>query len=342
MSTPFRSSTTPPFKRIFITGAGGYVGRNLSRHFQARGCKIVGLARSEKSESIIRELGGSPVVADICDPSIDSHMAGCDVLLHAAADLDHGIPTERQRRVNEDGTRNAFEKARAAGVSAAICISSDSVLADGNPLINVDETHPYPKKYAGCYSESKAASERIALGFQSDTFRVVSLRPRMVWGRDDTTAIPILSEMVRLGKFAWIGGGRYDVSTTHIANLCHAAELALLQGRGGEAYFVTDGAPVEFRSFVTQMLDTKDICAPDKTVPRSVVKAMARIGDFVGAISRGKIVPPVTMQIFASSALEITLNIDKARRELGYVPVMSRADGLAEMRSDTGSSRTFG
>lgn len=319
------------YRRIFITGASGYVGRNLIRHFTAKGCEVVGLARSQASASIVEDLGASPVIGDICAAGIGMQMAGCDALIHAAADLDHGVPTERQWRVNEEGTKNIFECARAAGVTSAINLGSDSVIADGRPLIDVDETKPYPRKYAGGYSASKAAAERIALGFQRDGFKVVSVRPRMVWGRDDTTAIPIMAEMVRLGKFAWIGGGHYDVSTTHIANLCHGIDLALHRGRGGEAYFVADEEPVAFRTFVTQMLETQGIAVPDNTVPRAIVKAMARIGDILATVSRGKILPPVTMQVFASSAIPITLNLDKARRELGYRSVISREAGLAEM-----------
>jgi nucleoside-diphosphate-sugar epimerase len=333
--SPLTPMSATPFKRIFITGAGGYVGRNLVRHFVANGGDVVGLVRSEASASIVRKLGASPVMADICDAGLATHMMGCDVLIHAAADLDHGLATERQRRVNEDGTKHAFESALTAGIRVAICIASDSVLADGNPLVQVDETHPYPRKFAGGYSASKAAAEQIALGFTRDGFKVVSIRPRMVWGRDDTTAMPMMSKMVELGKFAWIGGGDYQVSTTHIANLCHSVELALLRGRGGEAYFVTDDEPVEFRSFVTKMMATQGIAAPDKTVPRSIVKTMARLGDWVGTLSRGKIIPPVTLQVFASSAVEITLNTEKARRELGYRSVVSRESGLAEMRAGT-------
>ncbi|WIE41828.1 NAD-dependent epimerase/dehydratase family protein (plasmid) [Agrobacterium tumefaciens] len=104
--------------------------------------------------------------------------------------------------------------------AGSIHLSTESVLATGKPLVNVDETMLLPLKPAGGYSRTKAVAERIALAANADDFAVVVLRPRFVWGRDDTTALPALTEAVKSGKFAWISGGTYLTSTTHIGNLC--------------------------------------------------------------------------------------------------------------------------
>ncbi len=69
----------------------------------------------------------------------------------------------------------------------------------------------------------------------------MAVRPRFVWGRDDTTALPALVEAARSGQTAWIEGGDYLTSTTHIDNLCHGVDLALRLGQGGEVYFLADG-----------------------------------------------------------------------------------------------------
>ncbi|KRB83026.1 epimerase [Sphingomonas sp. Root710] len=319
-------------RRVFVTGASGYVGRNVVRHFVAKGVQVVGLVRRTDAEAVVRAANAEAVLGDILDPSIARVMAGCDALVHAAADTDHGLGGDVQRKVNEDGTRNVFAAARAAGISAAIHLSSDSVLADGNPIVKASEAQPYPKRPAGSYSRTKAAAERSALTFNSPQMRVIVLRPRMVWGRDDTTALPMLVHMARTGQLAWISGGQYQTSSTHIDNLCHGIDLAFQRGRGGEIYFITDGEPTAFRTIVTEMLETQGIVAPDKIVPRAVVKLVARVGQFAGKVSRGRIVPPLTMQAFATSAVEITLDIGKARRELGYEPIVDRASGMADLR----------
>ncbi|NWJ26144.1 NAD-dependent epimerase/dehydratase family protein [Rhizobium sp. RM] len=321
------------FQRIFVTGASGYVGRNLIRHFVARGVEISALVRSESAAELVRSLGAKPVIGELFDPALSAGMAGCDALIHAAADTDHGPASEKQRRVNEDGTRAVLDAARAAGVRKVIHLSTESVLATGKPLVNVDETMPLPQRPAGGYSRTKAAAERLALAADGPDFSVVVLRPRFVWGRDDTTALPALTQAVKSGKFAWISGGTYLTSTTHIANLCTAVELALGRGRGGQVYFISDGAPVPFRSIVSALVETQGLAVPEKVVPRAVVRTVATIGDILAGISGGRIVPPLTRQAYATSAVEVSFDIGKARRELGYEPVISREEGLAELRA---------
>ena len=139
---------------IFITGAGGYVGRNLIRHFTAAGMRVTGLARSETSAATIAQLGATPVRGDMLTTDLAPTMAGASVLIHAAADLDHG-PADRALHNNAEGTRRVFAAAAQAGIMTAVHISSDSVLQDGRPLRNVAETHPLPRRPAGAHSAGR-------------------------------------------------------------------------------------------------------------------------------------------------------------------------------------------
>jgi nucleoside-diphosphate-sugar epimerase len=159
------------------------------------------------------------------------------------------------------------------------------------------------------------------------------VRPRFIWGRDDTTALPQLLKAVDTGQFAWIDGGRYKTSTTHIANLAHGIERALVAGRPGQCYFIADPDVVEFRGFISAMLASQGRPLPVKEVPRWLVRTVAAVGERVAALSGGRWHPPVTRQALAPSAVEVTLNIGKAQRELGYAPPVGRAQGLAELES---------
>ena len=81
--------------------------------------------------------------------------------------------------------------------------------------------------------------------------RTVVVRPRLIWGNDDSSVLTQLEHAVNAGRFMWIGDGRYPTSSCHVDNLCEGLLLAAEKGRGGVVYFVTDGAPVELRGFVT-------------------------------------------------------------------------------------------
>lgn len=321
-----------PERDIFITGAAGYVGRNLLRHFIARGHRVIGLVRTAEAADRVRSWGGKPVLGDMLNANLVPLMAGADMLIHTAASVDHG-PGSTADFVNPEGTRRVLDAARQANVGKAIHISTDSVLQDGHPLCNIDETTPYPSRPAGAYSAGKAEAEKVARRAAASGQHVVILRPRMVWGRDDTTALPTLVEAVESGKFAWISGGGYRSSTMHIANLCHVVGLALDRGRSGEIYHVSDGPARTFRETVTGLLASQGIPAPTKVVPRGVVRTVARVGDAIHRASAGRYRGPMSFQDYATSAVEITLDTRKAQRELDYEPVMAWEDGLAELRS---------
>ena len=316
-------------KCVFVTGGSGYIGRNLIRRLIADGHRVRALARSEAAAGIVAALRAEPVRGDILDPaSLKAAMTGCEWLAHAAADTGHGSFTTRQHHTNLDGTRNVLNAAREAGITRAVHVSTEAVLLSGAPLRNANEGTPIPPRHAGSYSASKAAAEQAALAENRAGLEVIAVRPRFVWGRDDTTVLPQLVSAARSGKLAWIDGGTYLTSTTHIDNVAEGIVRALERGRGGEAYFVTDGAPVEFRAFVSALLRRAGVEPPGKTAPRWLVAAVACVGDWLERISGGRIRPPIGRQEYGTVGVEVTLDITKAERELGYLPVMTRDAGL--------------
>jgi nucleoside-diphosphate-sugar epimerase len=316
---------------LFLTGGSGYLGRNLIRHCVARGIAVHALARSPQAAATVSALGARAVRGDLLDPQLADLMTGCRSLVHAAADTRHGHADASQQRTNGAGTANAFAAAQAAGIARAVHIGTESVLLDGRPLIDATEDLPFPRRFAGGYSRSKAQAETIALASASARFHVVGVRPRFVWGRDDTTALPVLVAAARAGQLAWIDGGHYLTSTTHVANLCAGVERAMLHGANGQAYFLADAAPVPFREFVSRLLETQGIAAPTRAVPGWLVRAVASAGGLLAAVSGGRIRPPVTRQDLATMAVAVTLDIGKARRDLGYAPVIGLEEGLREL-----------
>ena len=102
------------------------------------------------------------------------------------------------------------------------------------------------------------------------------VRPRFVWGRGDTTLLPLLVEGTRSGPFRWVGGGRQLTSTTHVDNTVEGLLAAAERGRGGRAYFVTDGDPVVFRDFVGELIATQGAHAAVRRASRPRSPARSR------------------------------------------------------------------
>ncbi|WP_220432617.1 NAD-dependent epimerase/dehydratase family protein [Saccharospirillum alexandrii] len=320
---------------FFLTGGSGYIGRNLIRFLTEQGHSVVALARSNDAAACVEALGARAFRADLLDTNLADGMVGCQVVIHAAADTDHDNRSVSQYRTNAEGTFNVLNSARQAGIKKALYLSTESVLLNGSPLQQVAEDHPIPQRAIGEYSRSKAAAEQVARNCADDDFHVVIVRPRFVWGRDDTTALPHLVHAAKSGQLAWINGGTYLTSTTHILNLCTGISLALEHGKNGDIYFIADDEPIEFRQFATSLLATQGVSAPDKSVPLWLLKTLAWGGDVANRISGGALRGPVTRQSLATSAVEVTLDITKAKEQLGYQPIISRAAGLAELERNS-------
>jgi len=145
----------------------------------------------------------------------------------------------------------------------------------------------------------------------------------------DTTILPAVVDAVRRGRWAWIGGGRHLTSTTHVDNVVEGLVLAAERGTSGGVWFVTDGEPVVFREFVEALLATQGLEPPTRTVPRPVAGALARAGELAWRVLPLPGQPPVTRLAYWLASQEATIDTSKARAELGYAPVTTRAEGLA-------------
>ena len=212
--------------KALVTGGSGFIGGRLIESLVADGHGPA-LARSRSSADSVAALGAEPVRGELGDPeSLRAAATGCDVAFHAAAKVEDFGPWEEFERDNVQGTRNVAEACAAAGVSRLVHVSTEAVLIAGDPLVGVDETAPLRTDSRAPYSRSKALAERALLAADADAAEPDGVRPRFVWGAGDLTLLPEMVEMVRSGRFAWIGGGRHLTDTTHVDNVVRGLRLA--------------------------------------------------------------------------------------------------------------------
>ena len=313
----------------FVTGGSGFIGGALIERLRREGWDVRALARSERSAERVRELGAEPVSGDLDD----LHVEDCEIAFHSAAKVeDFGDPADFER-VNVQGTRNVVDACRAGGVRRLVHVGTEAALMAGQPLVNVDETAPLRPDSPVLYSSSKAKAEEVVRAANGEGLETVVVRPRFVWGRGDTTLLPALIEMVRSGRFRWIGGGRQLTATTHLDNTVEGLWLGATKAPAGGVYFVTDGEPVVFREFLTAMLGTQGVEIPDKSVPPVVAGTAARAAEGIWRRVKRPGNPPLTRFAVWVSSQECTLDTSRAERELGYRPIRTREEGLQEMRS---------
>jgi nucleoside-diphosphate-sugar epimerase len=318
----------------FVTGGSGFVGGALIRRLAGEGWTVRALARSDRSARAVEAAGAESVRGALDDVNaMRAGADGADVFHHAAAKVeDFGDPADFQR-VTVQGTKNALEAARDAKVRRFVHVGTEAALMAGQPLVNVDETAPLRPDSPAPYPWSKAQAEQAVRDANGNGLETVVVRPRFVWGHGDTTLLPEIVAMTKKGRFAWIGGGGQLTATTHIDNTVEGLVLAAERGKPGGVYFVTDGGPVVFREFVSELIRTQGVEPPTRTLPLGVARAVAAGTEGAWKLLRRKDRPPLTRFTVWVSALECTIDDSRARDELGYREIKTREQGLDELRA---------
>ncbi|HEY8208541.1 MAG TPA: NAD-dependent epimerase/dehydratase family protein [Myxococcaceae bacterium] len=318
--------------QTFVTGGSGFVGRRLIRVLREKGHEVRALARSDAAVQAVRAAGAEEVRGELSDAAaMREGMTGCQWVFHSAALAKAWGPRKDFVEANVRGTENVLEASLAAGVKRLVHISTEAVLVGSGPIVNADENRPLPKYPIGNYSITKGMAERQVLAGNCPERETVVVRPRFIWGKDDTTVLAEMIKAVKDGRFAWISGGRYLTSTCHVRNVVEGCLLAAEKGKPREVYFLTDGEPVEFRAFVTQMLGTQGVSPGNRSVPRPIISAVSFVTEAIWTFLRARKPPPITRSELKLIGEAVTVNDRKARVELGYRPVVSIEEGLKEM-----------
>jgi nucleoside-diphosphate-sugar epimerase len=314
---------------VFVTGGSGFIGGALVRRLVSDGHAVRALARSDEAATALAA-GAEPVRGDLHDPAaLRAGVDDADVVYHAAALVSDWASRSEFERVNVEGTRNVLRACEAAGARRLVHVSSESAILSGRPLRDADETWPLQPRSRALYAASKARAElEIA---EADGIETVIVRPVLVWGPGDRTIRPGFAAAVREGRFTWIDHGRHLTSTTHVDNAVHGILLGGERGQPGGTYSISDGEPISFRDFLTALLATVGVVPPERSLPLWLARPLAAGGEAAWRALRRPGRPPLTRTVTWLTGLDRTIDIGKARRELGYQPVRSRADGFAEL-----------
>jgi len=316
--------------RIFVTGGSGFVGGAAIKHLVAQGHTVRAMSRSEKSDTVISALGATPVRCDLEDVTA-AHVGEIEAIVHCAAFVEQWGPVEAWKRFNIDGTDRMLKASRGAGAKRFIHISTESVLWRGQHLRGVDETYPRAPNSPYPYSWTKARAEELVEQANTPEFQTIILRPRFIWGPGDTTLLPTIEHMTKTGQWMWINNGQAKTSTTHIANLVHAIELALTKGNGGQAYFVLDDGVRTMKEMISGIAATRGITLPDKSVPSWLADTLAGVMEGAWRTFNLKGEPLTRFGAMIMSRDSVLIDA-KARREMGYAPVISVEEGLRQLR----------
>ena len=173
---------------------------------------------SAGSAEAVRALGAKAVSGDLEDTrALTEGAEGCGLAFHAAAKVeDWGDPDEFER-LNVAGTQNVLTPA-APRVQRVVHVGTEAALMAGSLWSTWTRT-PRCGRTRRCSTPprrprpSYGSVPRTAMGSRPWWFARASCG-----ARGDTTLLPALTELVRTGRFRWVGGGRHLTATTDVDN----------------------------------------------------------------------------------------------------------------------------
>jgi nucleoside-diphosphate-sugar epimerase len=323
-----------------ITGGTGFIGSRLVERLVEKGYTVRCLVRKSSQVEPLKKLGVELCYGDLLDhDSLRSLTKGGDLVYHLAAMVTDWGSKRDFYRMNVEATRVLLEASKDSGVKRFIYMSSSTVvwksdIWEVHDINDIDESYPYPDKYNDYYNETKADAERFVTGFHEGTgLETVVLRPSNVWGAGDRVILPRIVLAARKGILFPMGSGHRWVSPCHVDNLIHALLLLAENGsRGGNIYFVNDGVKIEHIEFLSKLLSAVGVeWAPKITIPYSLAYGFAYAMEKLFRIVNSQNPPVLTRFAVAALAGSRSYSIEKARREIGYKPVVNMDEGLNKL-----------
>jgi nucleoside-diphosphate-sugar epimerase len=323
-----------------VTGGGGFLGGYIVRALLARGDRVRSFGRGDYPS--LAAQGVEVFRGDIRDnEALGRACAGVECVFHAAALPGIGMDRNVYHSVNQVGTELLLANCRRHGVGRLVYTSSPSVVFAGRDQCGVDESAAYDfgwmRAQRAYYSESKACAEWAVLAANGEHLKTCALRPHLIWGPGDMHLIPRLIARARSGRLRRVGAGTNLVDITFVENAAeaHLAAADALVGEdalaAGKAYFLSQGEPVSCWEWIDEVLALAAMPPVRKSVSRPTASRLGAICEGIWAAFGRSAEPPMTRFLAAQLATSHWFDISAARRDFGYEPRVSTAEGMRRL-----------
>ena len=305
--------------KIFVTGATGFVGHHVAQALAAEGHELRLLTRRSSNLANLEGIRGETVAGDLLTPeSLRPAIAGCDAVVHVAADYRLWIPDPASMyKANVEGTRELLRLAREAGVRRFVYTSSVATMHFRTDGIVINEDTPVAlADMVGHYKRSKFLAEQEAIRAAQAGQSVVILNPTTPIGPNDRKPTPTGRIFVDFlnGKFpAYMDTG---LNLVDVAEVARAHVLALTQGAYGRRY-ILGGENLTFKQILDKMAAITGLPSPTVKIPFIVAATYAFFEEWITGRIRKK-EPRATLEEVRMGRKKMFASSARAQAELGF------------------------
>jgi nucleoside-diphosphate-sugar epimerase len=288
--------------RIFITGASGWIGKELVPELLHHGHSVLALARSPLSAQSLRDQGAEVVQGSISDTDVlKSSAAASDAVIHLA------FVANFENMAEDCATERAALQAMADGMKGT-----------NNPLIMTTGTFSvadFSGKRGGRVADEETDSVRDVPPFSvrtatedfvlelSDTMGVQGMivRPApTVHGKGDDKFMFWFAELAKKnGRAVYVGDAKVRWPAVHVKDAAVAFRLAVEKGKARGVYHVVNEGAVEMKLIMEKIAEKVGVPVESVSLAEAT-QAMGKLGNLI--------------------ALDDPVSSEKTRRELGWKP----------------------
>lgn len=307
-------------KKIFITGATGFIGQALTRRLTKEGHEITALYRSRSKIPDLPARNLRWVKGDLLQTgSFRSALQDCDEIYHLAAHAAMWSPDPGIfEKLNVEATRNILEMARAAGVRRVLVTSTAGVIGPSHGEA-VDENTKRQVEFFSEYERTKWRSEQFIRQWDGGDTEVVIVNPTRVFGPGLLSVSNGVTRMIDLyvrGRFRILPGGNRIGNYSYIEDVVEGHLLAMEKGVHRERYLL-GGENIRYEDFFEILARVSGRQYWQLPIPSPVLQLAARFmrwrADRFGT-------PPLITPGWADrfTNYDWAVSVKKAERALGY------------------------
>ncbi|WCJ44760.1 Short-chain dehydrogenase/reductase family 42E member 1 [Euphorbia peplus] len=352
-------------KVFTVTGGLGFVGSALCLELLRRGARRVNAfdrrATSPWSDQLTSR-GVHCIQGDLAHKEdVDKALRGADCVFHLASFGMSGKEMLQFGNVDEaniTGTCHVLEACVEFEIKRLVYVSTYNVVFGGKEILNGNETLPYfpIDHHVDSYGRSKSIAEQLVLKYNGRPLKnnskkrlyTCAIRPAAIYGPGEERHLPRIISFAKLGLLTFrIGDANVKTDWVYVDNLVLAlimASMGLLDDidmneehpvAAGQAYFISDGSPINTFEFLQPLLRSLDYDLPKTSL--SVPHALL-LGKFFSGIytllypwlDRRWLPQPLILpaEVYKVGVTHYFSYL-KAKQELGYVPMVSPKEGMA-------------
>jgi nucleoside-diphosphate-sugar epimerase len=311
---------------IAVTGATGFVGGRVVESLARGGHHVLAFGRRPR-EAFRHADVAEYTQWDITEgPRPALALRPIDAVVHCAGTVADWGPAAEFDAVNIRGTEAVLASFNAA--ARFVHLSTSSVYDHRRPAEPIDETAAYARRPLNAYVRTKIAAEHTVLRSGREA---IILRPHAIYGPGETKLLPRLLAARRFGHLLAVGDGRNRVSLTHIDNLVHAIERALLPGSPAGVYNVADSEAEPIGVLLSTLLVAFGLPPDIFYLPRRVAWPIAGAMESAFLALRASRPPLLTRYVVSQLASDCVLDTRRACSMLGYEPQRGYRDAFREV-----------